>query len=111
MERLKQIQEFLMENPQDPFLNYALTMEYVKLEMDAEALRCFEKMLNDFPDYVGTYYHFGKFLEKNDEISKAIEIYKKGIEIARASRKMHALSELQGALNLLYGMEDDDEDY
>lgn len=110
MERLKQIQDFLIENPQDPFLNYALAMEYVKLGMDNEALRCFERMLGDFPDYVGTYYHFGKFLERNDARDSAIEVYKKGIETARANRKMHAMSELQGALNLLNGLDDEDDD-
>jgi tetratricopeptide (TPR) repeat protein len=109
MERLRQIQEFLKENPQDPFLHYALTMEYVKLEQTDNALSGFEKMVNDFPDYVGTYYHFGKFLEKNEDSERATEVYKKGIEIARKNRKMHALSELQGALNLIEGLEDDDD--
>ncbi|HMR20361.1 MAG TPA: tetratricopeptide repeat protein, partial [Sphingobacterium sp.] len=93
MERLQQIQEFLAESPQDPFLNYALTMEYVKLGRDEEALQCFEKMVSEFPDYVGTYYHFGKFLEKNNHRNRAEEVYNTGIAVARTNRKMHALSE------------------
>lgn len=111
MERLQQILEFLKESPQDPFLNYALTMEYVKLEQEENALRCFEKMLDEFPDYIGTYYHFGKFLEKQNNSTRAAGVYKKGIDIARTARKMHALSELQGALNLLEGFDDEDDDY
>jgi hypothetical protein len=48
-------------------------------------------------------------LEKNEDSERATEVYKKGIEIARKNRKMHALSELQGALNLIEGLEDDDD--
>ena len=111
MERLQQILDFLKESPEDPFLNYALTMEYVKLGQDEDALRCFEKMVQDFPDYVGTYYHFGKFLEKSGTPERAAEIYQQGITVARAGRKMHALNELQGALRLLEDPDWDEDDY
>lgn len=109
MERLQQILDFLKESPQDPFLHYALTMEYVKLEQEEEALHGFEKLISDFPDYIGTYYHFGKFLEKNGQADRAAEIYQRGIDIARAQRKMHPLSELQAALRLLENPDEDDD--
>lgn len=110
MERLEQILDFLKESPQDPFLNYALTMEYVKLGQEEKALLGFEKMLAEFPDYIGSYYHFGKFLEKKSDSTRATEVYRKGIELARQNRKMHALSELQSALSLLEGFDDKDYD-
>lgn len=111
MERLQQILDFLKESPQDPFLNYALAMEYLKLGQDAEALASFETMVREFPDYVGTYYHFGKFLEKSGNPERAAELYQQGISVARQSRKMHALSELQGALRLLEDPDWEDGDY
>jgi len=110
MTRIEQLQQFLLENPQDPFLHYALTMEYVKLGDEEEALRSFEGMLRDYPDYVGTYYHFGKFLEKQGNKDRTIEIYQAGIGVARQVRNAHALSELQGALNMLNGFDDDDDE-
>lgn len=109
MERLQQILDFLKETPQDPFLHYALTMEYVKLKQDDKALEGFEKLLRDFPDYIGTYYHFGKFLENSGNPARAADIYREGILIARAQRKMHPLSELQGALRLLENPDEDDD--
>lgn len=106
--RKEQLLDFLKESPQDPFLKYALVMEYVK-EGDREgAIAGFEDLLTQHTDYVGTYYHFGKLLEKEGDSARALEIYKQGMEVARAKRNMHALSELQGAYNLLSGKDEDD---
>ncbi len=110
MTRIEQLQQFLLENPHDPFLHYALTMEYVKLGDDDKARVSFENMVRDYPDYIGTYYHFGKLLEKKGEQAHAKEIYRVGIEVARQLRNMHALGEIQGALNHLEGFGDDDEE-
>jgi hypothetical protein len=41
----------------------------------------------------------------------AISTYEKGIEITKAKRDMHALSELQGVYMNLKGFDDDDDDY
>lgn len=108
-ERLGQLQHLLSESPQDPFLNYAITMEYVKLDNRDEALAGFENMITDFADYVGTYYHFGKFLEKEKQLDRALQIYQQGMEMAKAKRNMHALGELRGAYNLALGDVDDDD--
>jgi tetratricopeptide (TPR) repeat protein len=61
----------------------------------------YKRLLNEFPNYVGTYYHFGKLLEKKGETDEAIETYSKGMSIARAAGDQHSLSELAEAkLNL-----------
>ncbi|MCS4228753.1 Tetratricopeptide repeat protein [compost metagenome] len=107
--RLDQLNEFLKESPEDPFLKYAIAAEYLKLNDEQEALVRFEKLIENHPDYVGTYYHLGKLYEKLDKQEPAITTYKNGIEIARKSRNFHALGELQGALSFL--VEDDDDDF
>lgn len=109
MNRIEQLEAFLVESPQDPFLHYALTMEYLKGDDNAKTRAGFENLLSNFPDYVGSYYHFGKFLEKQGEGTKAEEVYKQGILVATKMRNHHAKSELIGALNMLMGMDDDDE--
>jgi len=111
MNRIEQLEAFLKESPQDPFLHYALTMEYVKAGDDVETENRFKQMVENFPDYVGTYYHFGKFLEKKADKVAAEEIYRMGIEKATLLRNHHAKGELMGALNLLLGMDDDEDDY
>ncbi|PUV21711.1 MULTISPECIES: tetratricopeptide repeat protein [Sphingobacterium] len=106
--RLDQLNEFLKESPEDPFLKYAIAAEYLKQNNEQEALDRFEKLINSHPDYVGTYYHLGKLYEKLDKQELAIKTYKQGIDIARKSRNFHALGELQGALSFLDEDEDDD---
>ena len=109
MNRIEQLEAFLLESPSDPFLHYALTMEFLKLNDKDRVLSGFENLLQQFPDYVGSYYHYGKFLESEGELTKAEEVYKQGIVVATKVRNMHAKGELMGALNLLMGMDDDDE--
>lgn len=110
MDRIAQLTDFLKETPNDPFLHYALTTEYVKLGDNERARAGFENMVTAYPDYVGTYYHYAKFLEKLNEKDSAEKIYETGILVANKMRNRHAMSELQAALNLLRGLEDD-EDY
>lgn len=109
--RKEQLLGFLKESPQDPFLKYALVMEYVKEGSKELALAGFEELLAEHADYVGTYYHFGKFLEGDGQLNRALTIYRQGIDVARAKRNMHALGELQGAYNLASGEVDEDDDY
>lgn len=106
--RLAQLLEFLKENPNDPFLKYAIAAEHDSLGDQEEAIRHFERLVEQHPDYVGTYYHLGKLHEKLGNVERAVAVYKAGITVAKAARKHHALSELQGALAILI---DEDEDF
>ena len=56
-----------------------------------------QAILNNSPDYVGSYYHLGKLFERNDNQEKAIEWYEKGMEIAKEKGEQHAFGELKGA--------------
>ncbi|WP_164112795.1 MULTISPECIES: tetratricopeptide repeat protein [Sphingobacterium] len=109
MDRIAQLNDFIKETPNDPFLHYALTMEYVKLDDRDRSRAGFENLVSVYPDYVGTYYHYAKFLEKQNEKEAAELIYEKGILVANKMRNRHAMGELQAALNLLRGLEDEDD--
>ncbi|MFB2118588.1 tetratricopeptide repeat protein [Parapedobacter sp. 2B3] len=108
--RLQQLIEFLKESPGDAFLAYALATEHLKLGHTEDALRHYEALVNDHPDYVGTYYHLGKLYEALGRKADAEAIYESGMQAARNKRDMHALSELQGAYRLVTGSDDDDGD-
>ena len=99
MDRITQIQAFLKEEPEDNFLQHALALEYIKIGNDADAKRLFEDILNREPGYVGSYYHLGKLLERNDERESAIRWYELGILKAKENGDMHAYNELQAALD------------
>jgi tetratricopeptide (TPR) repeat protein len=107
--RLAKLLEFLENDPNDSFILYALATEYNTLNDTEKAFMYYLKLVNDHPNYVGTYYHLGKLYEKEGEKEKAIEIYQKGMLAARAKRDMHSLSELQGAYNSAAGLDYEDD--
>ncbi|MFY7964282.1 MAG: tetratricopeptide repeat protein [Chitinophagaceae bacterium] len=103
MERINKIEEFLKANPKDNFLRHALALEYIKLGDDLKAKVLFFEILTDSPNYVGSYYHLGKLLERLEETDKAIEWYEKGMTEAKLAKDNHSYNELQAAFeDLVY---------
>jgi Tfp pilus assembly protein PilF len=97
MDKITQIHAFLESTPKDNFLRHALALEYIKIGEDLKARILFEEILLDSPDYVGSYYHLAKLLEKLEKTDAAIEWYEKGMEAAKKVNDMHAYRELQAA--------------
>ncbi len=97
MDRIKKLLEFLETNPTDAFVQHALALEYVKLGNDAAAKQLFEAILQREPNYVGSYYHLGKLLERGDNYEAAISIYETGMTEAKKVEDRHAYNELQMA--------------
>jgi Tfp pilus assembly protein PilF len=97
MNRIEKLQELLQKTPNDNFLRHALALEYIKLGNDADAKILFENILNESPNYVGSYYHLGKLLERQGETTAAIEWYEKGLQQAKAANDNHAYNELLAA--------------
>ncbi len=97
MDRIEKIKEFLETNPNDNFLCHALALEYIKAGDDVSARELFEKILAASPDYVGSYYHLAKLLEKMEEKKLAIEWYEKGMVEAKKAGDNHSYNELLGA--------------
>lgn len=108
-DRLAQLVAFLSENPNDPFLKYALATEYLKRNRTDEALQYYEELRRQHADYVGTYYHLGKLYEALGRNNEAITVYEQGMHAARTKRDMHALAELQAAYRAAAGMDDEED--
>lgn len=106
MSRKARIEAMLAESPNDPFLRFALAKEHEKEGADAGAREVYEALLADNPDYVGTYYHLGKTLERLEEQAEAWRIYTEGIAVTKRLGERHAMSELAGA-RLELGEEED----
>ncbi|NQV75866.1 MAG: tetratricopeptide repeat protein [Bacteroidetes bacterium] len=107
--RLQKLLDFLKNEPDDPFLKYALATEYLSQNDVQTALFYFEDLLNKHPDYVGTYYHAGKLYERLDRKSEAIFVYQRGMEIASKAGDRHAYSELQTVFNSASGLDYEDD--
>ncbi len=99
--RLEQLLQFLEESPDDAFVNYCLALEYIKNEDFETALQYFQYLIENHPNYTGTYYHLGKLYENLNNRDKAIQIYDAGLAITRRLEDRHAYSELLAAKNEL----------
>lgn len=91
----------LKSEPNDSFLNYALALEYAKMDDVQKAIDLIETLLLKDENYLGAYYQLGKYYEQISEIEKAAEIYKKGLSIARQQKNNKASGELNEALWML----------
>lgn len=107
--RLNKLLDFLKNEPQDPFLKYALATEYLVLNDTTQALTYFEDLVQNHTDYVGTYYHLGKLYETLNRKADAIKTYQDGMDIARKANDIHAFSELQTVYNSAMGLDYEDD--
>lgn len=98
--RIEQLLKFLEEDPNDVFSLYVLALEYKKSN-PAEALKLFRQLLTNHPDYLPTYYQAGMMMEDSGNTDEALELYQKGIALARKLNDAATLKELQAAYNLL----------
>jgi len=94
--RIKQLEKYLQEDPQDTFSIYALALEVIESD-PSRAADLFDRLLDQHPDYEGTYYQAGAFFAERGERGKASEIYQRGIELLRRNNSLKALHELQNA--------------
>ncbi len=97
MSRKDQILQLLESNPKDAFLRFALAKEHEQAGEDAGAISLYEQLVSDSPDYVGTYYHLGKALEREQRDAEAWRVYSTGIEVTGRLGEAHAKAELLGA--------------
>lgn len=107
--RINKLLTFLTQDGHDPFILYALATEYNSRGDNVEALSYYLRLINEHPEYVGTYYHLGKLYERLGTGDIAIETYKNGMLMAKQKGDSHAFSELQGAYNKAAGLDYEDD--
>ena len=96
-ERLDYLLNQLKSEGKDPFLQYAVSMEYMNHDRE-KALQVLEETREDFPEYLPLYYQLATLLEERDEIDKCKEVLKEGIKLANNQSDAKALGELQSFL-------------
>src|SRR5215471_7308079 len=101
MNRIEILKGFLNENPNDSFSRYALALEYVKLGQNDDALREFETVQTNDPQYVATYYQLGQLYQKLGQKHEAEKTFRTGITVAAKAGDEHTRSELEAALEAI----------
>lgn len=100
MNRLTTLKQMEQQQPGEPFLKYAIGLEYVGLQQDQEARKYFELLITTYGNYLPTYLHLGQLYERLGLVEQAITTYKQGIEVARSAADNKTLGELNEALLL-----------
>jgi len=96
--RLKQLFSFLTLAPNDPETLYMIAYEFHKAQEFAQATQYYQKLLENHPNYLATYYHFGALLLEQGKTQDAIQTYEQGIQKAQQAGDRHTLAELKNAL-------------
>jgi|SRR6478736_6697186 len=97
-DRIKMLEQFVVEDPADPFNHYALALELAKSDRQ-KAKEVFDQLITKYPDYVPTYYQAALLyldLSLNEEATMLIE---KGIVQAKKQNNLKAANELRSLLD------------
>ncbi len=95
MSKIAELESLLEERPDDPFLIYALAREYDKLSNPLQAVLMYEHLVNEHPDYIGTYYHYASLLYSRGNRNEGLKLVETGITRGTKAGDMHAVSELK----------------
>ena len=100
MNRIEILQNEIKMHPNDPFNYYLMALENVKNEEYITAKEYFELLLNQFEEYLATYYTYANFLIDIGEEENAEIIIHKGIKISFEQKNSKAEKELKQLLEL-----------
>ncbi|MDQ3142202.1 MAG: tetratricopeptide repeat protein [Bacteroidota bacterium] len=98
MNRKEQILGFLQDDPDQPFLLFALAKEYESEGSIENALHMYNKLYLLQPDYLGLYYHYAQLLKETQQIELAKKLFEEGILKSQAQKDTHSEAELKNAL-------------
>ena len=98
---MRQLQQMLQRQPDDPFLLYGVAMEFKKAGDAAGALEYFQRVTGKDPNYCYAYYQRGLVHESQGETEAAKRSYREGIEAADRTGDAHARGEIEAALEML----------
>lgn len=100
--RLEELKKYLAESPDDIFIQYAIAMELKEPEPE-ESLLYLENLLESHPDYLPTYFQAAELMGELDRTDDALEVVKKGIDLATQQSEFNTLRELKNLeLNLMF---------
>ena len=101
MDKIAMLTEILAQDPTNAFARYGLAMEHAGQGDAVTALREFDQLLADHPDYTAGYFMAAQTLAKIGENSRALDYLRRGLDSARRTGNQHAYSEMQAMMDEL----------
>ena len=102
MNRKEFIISELKENPNDPFNQYLMALEFLKENNRVEAISIFDNIYKTSPSYLPVYYIFALNLIELKRFKEAHLIIEKGIQLANSTNKEKVKNELSQLLDLYF---------
>jgi tetratricopeptide (TPR) repeat protein len=97
-ERIRMLEQFVKEDPTDPFNHYALGLELTKSDQ-LKAKIIFDQLMLEYPDYVPAYYQAALLYMELSLSREAIPIIEYGIVQATKQNNSKAANELRGLVD------------
>ncbi|MEE8110759.1 MAG: tetratricopeptide repeat protein [bacterium] len=102
-DRIKQFEEVLAMDPDDPIVRYGLGQALMDADRHAEAIPHLREAIRVKADYSVCYHLLGLCLEKTDDPAGAREIYEQGIQAARKGGDLHVVNLIEERMRALDG--------
>ncbi len=99
--RLEQLELLASKDPGDPFIQYAIALEYVSSNRLEQAAEILERLMAASPDYTAGYHQAGRVYEQLDRDDEARRCYEQGIVVAQHQGDAKDLDEMREALAFL----------
>lgn len=99
--RLEQLNTLAKQDPDDPFIQYAIALEYVSNDSLEEAAETLEQLMSKAPNYSAGYHQAGRVYEQLDQADDARRCYEKGVVVAEQQGDTKDRDEMRGALMML----------
>ena len=99
--RLEQLEQLASKDPDDPFIQYAIALEYVSSHRLEEAAGILERLMAASPDYTAGYHQAGRVYEQLDRDDEARRCNAQGIGVAERQGDAKDLDEMREALAFL----------
>ncbi len=101
MDKIEGLKEILALDPKNSFAQYGIAVELAKRGETTAAVKEFDTLLVNDPDYTAGYFMAAQTLANAGRTAEAIERLKAGISCAARMGNSHALSEMQAMLDEL----------
>ncbi|MEP1097124.1 MAG: tetratricopeptide repeat protein [Cyclobacteriaceae bacterium] len=95
-ERIKLLEKYREEEPNNPFNQYALAMEHY-LEDSKKAMSLLNDLRTNHPEYLPTYFKLAHLYWDIEKWEEAASVFESGIKLAEKQEDQKALSELKSA--------------
>ena len=104
--RIHDLNNLIKEDPDDPFLYYALGLEYHNEGYQDMALLMFTLVIRKFPDYLPVYYQAARLQVELGDQDMAKKTFRDGIALAEKKSDLQTLQELKKAYNQFMSEQD-----